>query len=241
MMEGLVAAIAFLTILPVHRLAGTSASPGKMFSFFPLVGLLIGAVIGLVASIGFLPSALTALLTLGVWVVLTGGLHLDGLADACDGLFSTFSPERRLEIMQDPRTGAWGVVGITLVLLGKWAALRTLPPALLLIPPIAGRWGMVLAVAAFPNARASGLAAHFRDGFGRTQLVIASLLTLVLMAGLSFLVSWRAAVVCAITPLAVLLIGGWAARRLGGGLTGDVVGALCEVVELICLITLNIS
>jgi adenosylcobinamide-GDP ribazoletransferase len=242
MIDGLLSAFSFLTILPVGRPAGAFTSqPGAMFSYFPLVGLLIGAVAGLVASIRFLPGDLTAFLTLAAWVALTGGLHLDGLADACDGLLSTASPECRLEIMKDPRAGSWAVIGVSMLLLGKWVALRAVPPALLLIPPIAGRWAMALAAAAFPGARTSGLAAGFRVGFGRRQFIAASAVTVVLIAALGAILGWHLIALLAIPPLVVLAVGGWAARRLGGGLTGDVYGALCELVELICLIGLNLG
>jgi adenosylcobinamide-GDP ribazoletransferase len=241
MADELLFAFTFLTTLPLGWLGRKSDSPpGKIFSFFPLVGLTIGVIVSLAASIGFLPKDVTAFIALAVWVGLTGGLHLDGLADSCDGLLATVTPERRLEIMKDPRAGSWAVIGIVLILLGKWAALRTLSPAALLMPPIAGRWSMVLAVAAFPTARASGLAVQFRVGFGRTQLVIASLTAIFLIMALSFWLGWRLILVAAIPPITVLIVGRWAAQRLGGGLTGDVYGAVCELVELLCLIYLNI-
>ncbi len=242
MLDELLLAFTFLTTLPLGRLRRDADSvPGKMFSFFPLVGLVIGIIVSLVASIGFLPRDLATFVALAVWVALTGGLHLDGLADSCDGLLATVSPERRLEIMKDPRAGSWAVIGVVLVLLGKWVALRSLSPAMLLVPPIAGRWAMVLAVAAFPDARTSGLAAHFRAGFGRTQLVIASLMTVIFVLVIGIFVGWRLLIVLAIAPITVLTVGRWAAGRLGGRLTGDVYGALCELVELLCLICLNIS
>jgi adenosylcobinamide-GDP ribazoletransferase len=244
MLDPLIFAFTFLTVLPLGWLSRSSnASPGKMFSFFPVVGLVIGIIVSLVASIGFLPKDLTAFLTLVVWVGLTGGLHLDGLADSCDGLLATVSPERRLEIMKDPRAGSWAVVGIVLTLLGKWIALRTLSstPALLVIPPIAGRWAMVLAVAAFPNARSSGLAAQFRVGFGRDQVVIASALAIILTLICGALFGWQNLIALIIAPITSLLIGRWAANRLGGGLTGDVYGAICELTELLCLIGLSIA
>src|SRR5258708_26837462 len=103
MLDSLVLAFTFLTTLPLGWLRRNAQSvPGKMFSYFPLVGLVIGIVVSLVASIGFLPRDLTAFLALTVWVGLTGGLHLDGLADSCDGLLASVSPERRLDVMKDP-------------------------------------------------------------------------------------------------------------------------------------------
>ena len=241
MLDGLLFAFTFLTVMPLGSLIRSHDSPpGKMFSFFPLVGLVIGIIISAVAAISFLPKDLTAFIALAVWVGLTGGLHLDGLADSCDGLLATVSPERRLEIMKDPRAGSWAVIGIVIVLLGKWIAIRSLSPALLIIPPIAGRWAMVLAVAIFPNAKTSGLAAQFRAGFGRTQIITASALTVLLIALCSVWFGWKVLLSLAIAPITVLLVGRWAAARLGGGLTGDVYGALCELVELLCLICLSL-
>jgi adenosylcobinamide-GDP ribazoletransferase len=243
-MASLIFAFTFLTVLRLGRLANHKTMlPGKMFSYFPLVGLVIGAIISLVAPIRFLPPDLTAFVVLVVWIGLTGGLHLDGLADSCDGLFSTVSPERRLEIMKDPRAGSWAVIGVVLTLLGKWVTLRSLlplmSPLMLLAPPIIGRWGMVFAVAAFPSASSAGLAAAFRVGFSRRQFISATLITLGIVIALSVLVSWRYMLLLVVTLLTVFTVGHWAARRLGG-LTGDVYGALCEVVELLCLICLNI-
>ncbi len=243
MIADFITALTFLTILPAPRQAAAT-TPGRAFSFFPLVGLIVGAIVALAASIRFLPvlpGDLVAFVTLLVWVALTGGLHLDGFADSCDGLLATVPPERRLEIMKDPRAGSWAVIGVVVLLLGKWVALRTLAPLLLLVPPVAGRWAMVLAVAAFPGARPSGLAAHFRAGFGRTQLVVASATALVIMTAVGLFAGWRVALAMAVAPLLALIGGRWAANRLGGGLTGDVYGALCELVELVCLILLSIA
>src|SRR5438105_1046690 len=143
MLQDLIGALMFLTTLPVNWIAPPqSAKPGRIFGFFPLVGLLIGAVLAVVASIRFLPAELVGFLVLAAWVILTGGLHLDGFADCCDGLLATVSLERRLEIMKDPRTGSFAVVGLVLLLLGKWVALRTLSPVLLILPPALGRWAL---------------------------------------------------------------------------------------------------
>ena len=235
MLASLIEAFAFLTILPVGRV--TSGQPGRSFAFYPIVGLVIGASVALVASIRFLPPDLTTFVALLIWVVLTGGLHLDGFADSCDGLLATVTPERRLEIMKDPRTGSWAVVGLVLLLLGKWIALRSVPPLWLILPPIMGRWAMVLAVARFPRARTSGLAVYYRDGFGRNQ-VISSTIMAVLAA---MLFGWRGVLLLALTVLIVVIVAGWMAKRLGGGLTGDSYGALCELVELLSLILLSVT
>ncbi len=235
-------AFAFLTVLPVGDPEG--GQPGRAFAYFPLVGLVIGAVAGLVGSFRFLPPDVIAFLALLAWVVMTGGLHLDGFGDACDGLLAAVEPARRLEIMKDPRAGSWAVVGLTLLLLGKWIALRGVVPLLLILPPVVGRWAMALAAYAFPYARASGIGGYFRQGLGRVQITAATVAALAIVGAVSAVgrvAAWVAVSVAAAGPLVVIIVGRWAARRLGGGLTGDVYGALCELTELVCLIVLSID
>lgn len=242
-------AFAFLTILPTGY---SQTQPGRIFAYFPLVGLVIGLALVLVTVNPWLSRDVTAFLVLLVWIGLTGGLHLDGFGDACDGLFATVTPERRLEIMKDPRAGTWSVVGLIVLLLGKWILLRLLLsatlPLLLIAPPILGRLAMVIAATRFPYARSSGLrtglGAHFRDGLSDRHLWIAVFLALLLTApSIAFVPPPSAArilIAFVLTPLMVLLVGGWASSRLGGGLTGDIYGALCELTELITLFVLTI-
>lgn len=238
MLTDLANAFSFLTILPMTWLKpGTNRTPGYAFSFYPLVGLVIGLLVSLVAAIRFLlplSPDVTAFLALTAWVALTGGLHLDGFADSCDGLLSTTTPERRLEIMKDPRAGSWAVIGVVLLLLGKWVALRYVTFPLLLLPPVAGRWAMTLVVALFPNARPGGIGAFFRNGLGRKQVLVATAIALAVAVALG----WRGLLALAVSFVVALLFGRWASGRLGGGLTGDTYGATCELVECACLILL---
>jgi adenosylcobinamide-GDP ribazoletransferase len=227
------AAFAFLTILPFHHPEGRA--PGAAFAYFPLVGLLIGGALWLVALLPWPTTAVAAFAVLLLWVVLTGGLHLDGFGDACDGLLATVSPERRLEIMKDPRTGTWAVVGLVLLLLGKWVLLQSVQPALLVAPPVVARWSMGLAVYCFPHARSAGLGVYFRQGLGRKELVVAALITAVVVAALAWLVHVRLLALLFVPLLTTFAFGRWAAHRLGGGLTGDLYGAICELTELLCL------
>ncbi len=236
MVADFLGALTFLTTLPVPWW-GSSDQPRRIFAFFPLIGALIGLVVSLIASIPFLPHDLVSFLALTAWVGLTGGLHLDGFADSCDGLLATVTPERRLEIMKDPRAGSWAVTGLVLLLLGKWMALRALPPTLVILPPILGRWAMVVAVGSFPLARRSGSAVYFRTGFTQAQLVTATMMAV----GGAVLFGWRGLLSVVVSAVIVATGGRWAAARLGGGLTGDVYGALCELVELTCLIVLNVT
>jgi adenosylcobinamide-GDP ribazoletransferase len=231
-------AFTFLTIVPLGQLP--ERPPGHAFAYFPLVGLAIGGLLLLLHSLS--PSELRPWVLLLAWVVITGGLHLDGLGDSCDGLLAHTSAELRLSIMKDPRAGNWAVIGLIVVLLGKLTALAHAPAWAILAAPVWGRWAMVLAALAFPYGRpgAHSLGAYFREGLGRAQWVGATafaFLSLGLLA-LSGLIDPLALLGA---PLALLLaLGGgrWAARRLGGGLTGDVYGAICELTELVMLVVI---
>jgi len=237
MFADLRAAFSFLTIIPLGYADGRK--PGWSFTWYPIVGLVIGTILAFMATISPFESYPTAFLILFIWVVITGGLHLDGFGDSCDGLFATVDLKRRLEIMKDPRTGSWAVIGLILLLLGKFIFLPLIPPLLLIIPPILGRWVMVLAVYSYRYARSSGLGGYFRDGLGQVQVGIATVFTF------SAILVFSLNIVLFIFMVAIGLgivwgVGRWASKRLGGGITGDVYGALCELTELACLIGLGL-
>lgn len=233
MLDDLRSAISFLTIIPLgfpdNRKAGWS------FAWYPLVGLIIGFLLVSVARYAPFNPMLTSALVLVAWVVITGGLHLDGFSDSCDGLLATVEPERRLEIMKDPRTGSWAVIGLILLLLVKWMAIQTVPIELLIIPPVLGRWAMVLAVYSFPYARKSGLGGFFRDGLGTPQILMATLTAFIIC------VHFNKAMLMISVFCFVWLFGKWASTRLGGGITGDVYGSTCELTEVLCLLVIGAS
>lgn len=231
MLADLRAAFAFLTILPVNPTAGRK--PGWAFAWFPLVGAVIGALLAGTALL--VPPDLRALAIVLLWVVITGGLHLDGFGDSCDGVLATAPPEKRLEIMKDPRTGTWAVVGLVLLLAGKLMLSAQIDPRLLITAPIAGRWAMTTAAYRFAYARPQGLGGYFRDGLAARQWYSASIWAIILIGTIAFAAP-IALLATIIAPLATGVIGHWMARRLGGGLTGDSYGALCEMTEFICLV-----
>lgn len=251
------AALQFLTIVPpVVRRPFTPAELGRAVGFFPLVGLLLGSVLALLAwGLGRLfPPGVTAALALAAWVALTGALHLDGFLDTCDGVLGGRIPEERLRILRDERVGAYAVAGGVLLLLVKYAALAALAGNAgtsgrspwadglwgvgpfdrtpLLLAPVLGRWEMALAVVAFPYARREGLGRAMKDraGWGQTLLAGATALGVaVVVAGWAGLAAWGLA------TGAMLLLARFTLRRLPG-LTGDVYGAVCEVVEAFTLL-----
>jgi len=207
-------------------------------AWFPVVGLIIGAILAglnvLLASV--LPDLPATALVLVAWVALTGGLHLDGFIDCCDGLLVAKPPEQRLEIMKDSRVGAFGVIGVVCLLLVKFSALAALAPgdrlAWLLVVPTLSRWTMVWAAWRYPLARREGFAAWFRAGLGWLHVLVAGSTALAValligrLAGLgSFAAVWLFTILFAI----------WAQRRIPG-LTGDVYGALNELAEVVGLL-----
>jgi adenosylcobinamide-GDP ribazoletransferase len=242
-MTGFLIACQFLTRLPVPlRAAMEPAQMGHSMRWFPLVGALIGVLVaGLDAALGLvLGEEVRAVVLVVALAALTGGLHLDGLMDSCDGLFSVAAPARRLEIMRDSRVGSFAVIGLTTLLLLKYAALLSLPGPLRLGGLIAmgaiSRWTMVYASVCYPSARSDGLGSAYKAAAGRNELLIATLLVLILISSLGF-AGWLALLLA--LPVAITL----AQYALGkiGGLTGDTYGAICEVSEVSVVIVLPLA
>jgi len=209
--------------------------------YFPLVGLLIGLVLCLLSILigPYLPSLVLAALLMVVNIWLTGGLHLDGLMDACDGLFAGRSRERKLEIMRDSRVGSFGVLGGVSIILLKFAllasmSLHQLPLVFLLVLP-ASRWAMVLAIYIFPNARPAGLGSAVRQVVTRRRVTIATALALLIAVIAGHLIGLC---VLGMATVVVVALGLWVTRSLGG-LTGDIYGMIAEVTEVACLLLLT--
>jgi adenosylcobinamide-GDP ribazoletransferase len=230
-MNDLAAAVALLTIFRFPR-RNPQISP-HAFSYYPLVGLLIGVILA-VANFALrlvLPDLVAGALVVALWAALTGALHLDGFADACDALFATSTPQRRLEILRDVHLGAFGGVGLILLLITKVAAAASIQAAApFLLAPILGRWAMVYA-AAYPPARREGMAVLFRSGLTRREILIATTLAALAAAALG----WPGLAAFAGAFLIATLIARLALTRLGG-LTGDVYGMICESVEATTLL-----
>ena len=210
-------------------------------AFYPAIGLMIGLVLVGVeeGSSRVFSEPLTAAFLVAVMIVVTRGLHLDGLMDVFDGVFGGFTPERRLEIMRDSRVGAFGVIGAIAVLLLKYGALVSLlmlpQPgkewALFLFPTLS-RWTMVVLLGAFPYVRTQGLGSPFHGTGIKIATTIAGISALaasVLLGGFAGLGLFFGATV-------VAWLMGWAIAKTLGGLTGDAYGATNEIIETVVLI-----
>ena len=253
MLTGLAVAFGFLTVLPVPERAWQSpGSFGRAFAWFPLVGLVLGSLLAAVAlaMLVVLPVSVVAALVLALSVLLTGGLHLDGLMDACDGLFCVRSPEERLAIMRDSHVGAFGVLGAGCLLLVKFAALsalvagrRDLLIAALLLAPVLSRWAMVIATVCFPYGRTGeSLGSTFRRTAGPVQLAAATLIAFLSLPAVciaAHLSLWAGFTLFAGVAALTYGLARFALTRLPG-LTGDVYGAINEVVEAALLVALTL-
>ena len=236
-MSGPVVALRYLTILPGPGGADIRQELGRAAAWFPVVGLALGLLlVGVDGVTGRLfPPLLSAVLTVTAWKVLTGGLHLDGLADCLDGLAGR-DGEHRLAIMRDSRIGTFGAAGLVLFLVLEVAAVADLPPperwrVLLAAPAIARAAPPVLA-RLFAAARSDGQGAAFMTGVGAVGAALAVAVALVVALGALGLAGVGAAL---LALMAAAAVAGYLGRRLGG-LTGDVLGAGVEVAELVVLL-----
>ena len=232
----------FLTIIPLPSGRISEAIPlnfSMALRWFPVVGFLLG--IGLVAMDRalediFAPSVLN-LIILSLYVVVTGGIHQDGLADTVDALAGGTTPEHRLEIFRDSHIGALGVTGLFLSLALRYAGLMALPGGIrelvLLCMPAVGRWSMVLGVWKAVYPRVKGLGASFIRNCSSVDVVIA---TILVSLGIG-------AVFGPMTAVAVLFVGfivvrsyvRWISRKIGG-ITGDILGSINEGIEVIFIL-----
>ncbi|MGN8344115.1 adenosylcobinamide-GDP ribazoletransferase [Pseudomonas sp. SMV71] len=234
-------ALQFLSSLPV-RLPGMPEPEqlGRSLLFYPLVGLLFGGLLWLLNTLllGAQPLLHAALL-LTAWVLLSGGLHLDGLADSADAWLGGFGDrERTLLIMKDPRSGPIAVVTLVLVLLLKFTALLALVEqgqgVMLIIVPVLGRGALLALFLTTPYVRAGGLGQALADHLPRRagwRVLAGGALGCVLVAGWSGILALVVAVGVFVGFRRMML------RRLGG-CTGDTAGALLELLEMAVLVAI---
>jgi len=243
-MKPLLAAMRFLTIVPIPGMWGTAEDDlARSVPWFPVVGLLLGALAAALAGSAsrFAPPMLVAALLVVVLLSFSGCLHLDGLADTADGFLSSRPREQTLEIMRDSRTGAMGVAAIVCLLLVKFASLASLPAEMLwptaLLMPVAGRSAIVAHMALLPYARPSGLGTVFYRRRPRWSAIWA---TAILAAIAWCLLEWRGVIVWAACMAAALAVSAYVYRKIGGA-TGDTFGAVCEIVEVVPAVVLALE
>lgn len=226
-MKALRDAMSFLTII---RFQSDDFDAVKAMNAFAYVGFILGGVF-VTVNIILGDSFLTPLLTLVLWVALTGALHMDGLMDTADALFSHRSRERKLEIMKDSRSGAMAVVTAILLLLIKYESIKNLDNILvLMIVPALARVGMVWSMKTMPYVRSEGTGKmFFGEGAEGWFYQLIPLAVVTLMLGFK-----PALILIIVFVLSVKVLQWWYDKQIGG-VTGDLLGAQCELTETFIL------
>ena len=232
-------AIRFLTILPLtDKGAVLPKELGKSMTYFPLAGMFIGLILvcAYMILIRFLSPLLTVVLLVGIWAYFTGALHLEGFVDAADGFSASSDKEKILGVMKDHHVGAKGVIALVFLIILKIALLNDIPVPMLfyslILAPALGRWAMVCAASICPYARqGEGFGKAFVENVGYKELVIAS--SVVAIAGIGLL--WVKFVILIIPILFFTFLSCPYLKKKIGGVTGDVLGAMNELAEVISL------
>ncbi len=239
-LDELIAALTLLTRLPVSGLVGSREWPDAASSVwaYPIVGALVGGVGGIVlwiAERSGLSSAIAAILALAAMLLLTGGLHEDGLADTADAFGGGSTAARKLEIMRDSRIGSYGALALIVALGLRGAALASLPPevgmAALIAAGSLGRGAILVVLMSLSPARADSSAAPLRQ----VRFHVAGI-GLLLAVAVSRLLSFHAALTCIFGAAVAGLSMAAFARRQVGGYTGDVLGAVAVFAECVALV-----
>lgn len=234
-------AIAFYTCIPLPY--GWTLEFRRIARWAPFVGLLIGGLLAL-GDAGLqrldVPIFTRTALVVVAWIALTGGLHLDGAMDAADGL-AVQNPERRLEVMADSATGAFGAMAAIALLLLKTAALTEMDNYRWLALMAAcgwGRWGQVVAIALYPYLKPEGKGAFHKEAIRPLPDLLMGLLLMLCLAGWQISLDiqhWKLSVIMTAGGWAIaMLTGAWFNHKLGGH-TGDTYGAVVEWTEALLL------
>ncbi len=241
----IIAAITFYTSIPI---ANNNLEFQRVACFAPLVGLIIGGILGLV-DLGLhligMPIFASSALVVGCWIFLTGGLHLDGAMDTADGL-AVQDAQKRLEVMVDSATGAFGAMAAIALLLIKTMALADLPsPHWLGLIAVCGwgRWGQQTAIALYPYLKPTGKGKFHRSAITSYWDLLPGLILMLSISAVTVLLDRTLLKLALVTVIGGSAIAystaAWFDRQLGGH-TGDTYGAVVEWTEafLLCLLTI---
>ncbi len=236
-------ALQFLTILPIDLKVMPSAKQNaQAMLFYPLVGLLIGLFLFASAMLfAKLPIILSAALILVLWIWLTGGLHLDGLADTADAWVGGFGdPERTLNIMKDPACGPIGVLSLVVICLLKFVALYVLLEqqiaAFLIVLPMLGRSVPLFLFLTTPYVRTQGLGRSMTDFMPKKRLWMVLVITIALLC----MFKWLGLIALLVFLVMLFYMRSLFIKRIGG-ITGDTVGAAIELAEIGVLLSAVIA
>lgn len=233
-MKRLILMLQFLTKLPLpFNIQADEEDFSKGIIYFPVVGLIIGFLLaGVYLGIEFISNKMIAtVVVVGFEVFITGGLHLDGLADTFDGLYSYRDKERMLEIMKDSRVGTNGVLVLIFSLVFKLVLIYSIemPVNLLIVMPVLGRFMVVFMSRISTYARKNGMGGFFIGKTTTPQLIIALFITL-LVHIIQPALLWVSLIV-----LVLMVVYRYHVYLKIDGITGDILGAIVEMSEVLFL------
>lgn len=240
---GILLCLQFFSAVPIKReLPLTNQNVTAMYAIMPLLSLLTGA-----ATIGFLqlnqhwlhlsPLVVAIILTI-VMIAVTGGIHTDGFIDTSDAFFSYRDQEKRLTILDDPRVGAFGVLAVVSLLLLKIAflyeaLLREVDMLYFIAVPLLARLAMLLYFMTMNSAKTTGLAAYFKERVQQRTVGIVSAIYSMLVIGYALYTGeWSLLILYSVALLGILYYRHWSKKNFAG-MTGDLLGALYEGMELL--------
>jgi len=236
-MKRFLIALQFLTTLPFNIKGKIEEKDfGGSLIYFPIVGILIGLFLAGIAYISvFLSTPVKSVLILAGWIIITGGIHLDGFADTCDGFYGNRPKEDILIIMRDSRIGTMGAAGVVMLLLFKFAILSSICSEdlwkVLIIAVVFARWSQVLVCATSKYARGVGKAKYFIEYAKKSDMFIGALFVLILNW---FLMGTKGVILFAFSVATIFLFIQYVKRKIGG-MTGDTIGATNEIAEVSAL------
>ena len=241
-----IAGIIFYTSIPLPYVSGLDFS--SVAKLAPLVGALIGVILGIL-DIGMnhigIPVFTRSALVIAAWIAITGGLHLDGVMDTADGL-AVGDRQRRLEVMTDSATGAFGAMAAIVIILIKTSALIDIQKFRWLCLMVAcgwGRWGQQSAIVFYPYLKPTGKGAFHKEAIKSYWDLIPGFLLVSALSGVLIILDRESLVLALVMAIAgsafALLVAAWFDRKLGGH-TGDTYGAVVEWTEALILCVLTI-
>jgi adenosylcobinamide-GDP ribazoletransferase len=215
---------------------------GRSAGYFPVIGIIIGLILAGLSWLFslILPAAIARSVLILFMVVISGGMHADGFIDTCDGIGGHKPAEDRWRVMKDSRAGSFGIIGIVLLLLVKFASLNSIPDSSLMVTlvlmPVLSRWAMAYAIFIYRYAKPSGLGMAFKQGTSWPRFTMATIVAAVVALFIGQLIGLA---IMFVVWLVTVVMAAYFKSKFAG-LTGDNYGAINEVAEVSVLIFINL-
>ena len=229
-MKSFLLMLTFLTRIPIkYPYEYKKEDLSRGISLLPLIGLIIGMILwGVAILTSRLDNMVTSLLVWSIYIWITGGLHIDGLADTVDGVFSNRDQERMLEIMKDSRIGTFGVISILMMLAFNIVLTNYIDYKLLVLVPVIGRSCALLISSVSKYARDEGMGKEFIESCGRKERIMSYIYPIIIGS----IIDYKLIIPIVITMIVALYLVKHINNKIGG-ITGDVIGFTIEITQTI--------